>query len=121
MWTLAASAFADSSTWQMEQQEQRGRSAGQGQVFATADVTENPYDEPQPNRVWSTVTSPLRALGRTGRSIVRTPTIISETIKGERPFVGERGFMTRGEAEALQDIDESQRRGASATKTGRGF
>ena len=58
------------------------------------------------DRFRDTVTYPFRLVGRTGRTIIRTPVIVAETVKGEREFVNESGFFSRKE-EARSDANRA--------------
>lgn len=57
-----------------------------------------PAEREQKENVFvSTVAYPFRLLGRTGRSVMNTPTIVGETWNGDRSFISKRGIMASRE------------------------
>ena len=67
----------------------------------TADQrTETRTGDRSGNRMWNTVQTPVRYVSRAGRTVVRSPLIIGETLTGKRQFYSSSGFMTPIEEEA---------------------
>ena len=93
MGALGASALADQTSTERSMNEQR--------VQAT-----------QPSRAgWhgqstlaSTAQSPVNFLKRTGKTIMDSPKIVTETVRGERPFLSKNGIMAQRETKGKQKV-----------------
>ena len=60
--------------------------------------TNQPVPEESSQGWRHTLGSPFRFAGRAGRSVVRSPMIIGETLSGDRKFISRDGFLVRTDA-----------------------
>lgn len=73
---------------------------GTGRSEQTKDRAKAAADRPQSEEIEDSTTEfgyPFKRIGRAGITVLRTPVIIGETLKGDRRLISERGFLVREE------------------------
>ena len=95
MCALGASALADQQPNQQPIKKANMSGMKKGQETTKTTKTTKTWDsEPMPLRA---VGYPVVLMGRAGHSIIRSPQIMSDTVKGKRDLVSKHGVMTERE------------------------